>query len=182
MPDGSSGSFEEESVGIAEFLSSCGISARRICKPDEFLDITEKGGVGILHFSCHNKSRKGEEQLSLGDQTIRIADLRTAEEPFASLVFLNACGTKEGEGGAMDVESWAEAFIDKGAEVVIVTHWEVRNETARTFAREFYQELLHGSATLSSAIGAARDAARRVDVSDPTWLAYCAYGNLNARI
>jgi len=60
--------------------------------------------------------------------------------------------------------------------------WNVKTGSARDFASAFYDQLLAGK-TLAEAVRAGRTAAQEHEKNgDPTWMAYCVYGEPDARI
>ena len=70
---------------------------------------------------------------------------------------------------------WAQQFMAAGAGAFIGTLWAVRSRSSATFAEVFYGAPTRGD-PLGEAIRLARVEAAR-DHSDPTWLAYSAYGD-----
>ena len=73
----------------------------------------------------------------------------------------------------------ADAFIRAGAGLFVGSLWSVGDDTARTFAQEFYQGLKSGK-TVAHATRVAREATKRAN--EPTWLAYTVYGHPYARL
>jgi CHAT domain-containing protein len=104
------------------------------------------------------------------------------------LVFANACFSS----GLPTVESnrqlagLAEAFFDRGIENYIGAGWQVSDEHAIEFARQFYFRTIETGQTLGEALSEARSAiAPQYNVvvpSDSTWGAYQHYGNPNTRL
>jgi len=72
-------------------------------------------------------------------------------------------------------------FLEAGAAAFVGTHWEVRDESARVFAEEFYRALLEDGVDLGSAVARARKAIKDIP-GDPTWLAYTLYGDPAATV
>jgi hypothetical protein len=151
----------------------------------------EAGSFDLLHFACHgiaDPARIWEAGLAMEGRmeggayvqdklelsTVRQrANLRHADGG-RPIVFLNACQaartgrTLSGTGGM------ADAFIRTGAGLFVGTLWSIGDDTARGFARAFYEGMKSG-ATLTQATRAARHAAR--EANEPTWLAYAVYGH-----
>lgn len=147
------------------------------------LDLFEAGDFGLLHFACHNSY--GSQTISLGAKPFQPSDLRAHRGRFAKmspLVFLNACRSNSQEAHFTELSGWAAAFLRTGVGAFVGTLWEVRDETARLFAKEFYRALLEDReepCSLGEALQAARDAIRE-HPGDPTWLAYTLYGDTTA--
>ncbi len=155
------------------------------------------GAFDLLHFACHGNAegdriwdasllmagRKDTDGAIIEDRldvsrVSQYADLKNADGS-RPVVFLNACQagatgrTLTGTGGM------ADAFVRRGAGLFVGTLWSVGDETALTFAREFYTRMKAGK-TVTEATRAAREAAKVAN--EPTWLAYTVYGNPYARI
>ena len=109
------------------------------------------------------------------------------------LVFSNACfssqiGANAGNdvftnGDNLQSAGLAEAFFLRGIENYIGAGWQVNDNYAIEFAKQFYQHTLFNRETLGEALGEARRAISSDVVEssliDSTWGAYQHYGNSN---
>ncbi len=109
------------------------------------------------------------------------------------LVFSNACFSSQiGANAGNDVftnadnlqsAGLAEAFFLRGIENYIGAGWQVNDNYAIEFAKQFYQHTLFNRETLGEALGEARRATSSDVVEssliDSTWGAYQHYGNSN---
>jgi len=141
----------------------------------------------LLHFACHNHYRRvapAASQIWLGEEPFEPLFLNEHEDRYCTttpLVFMNACRSA-GQGPQYTKHTgWAHKFVDAGVGAFVGTHWEVRDESAETFAEEFYRALFEDGADLGAALSSARIAIRGKP-GDPTWLAYTLYGDPAARV
>jgi CHAT domain-containing protein len=106
----------------------------------------------------------------------------------ASLVFLSGCETGAGSTGVTgfdqgeDFATLSQAFLLAGADNVVATLWQVRDDGAAEFARHFYEALSHSSSDGRRDVGAALAAAQRKMLADQRfdapyhWAGYTAGG------
>lgn len=127
------------------------------------------------HFSTHGD---GSTILLDGGRSFDISDLQNHHFEKRPLVFLNQCKSAQGKRGIVGIESLVTAFTSAGAGTVIACQWPVRDCHAKAFSTAFYQAFLSG-ASLGRAMRVAREKAS--DPSDPSWLAYAAFGHPCAR-
>lgn len=153
------------------------------------MDLFEAGGYQWLHVAAHGnfypQAPDGDSALWLAADTALTPDamigpaierhLHTARPGF----FFNACEVGRQGWTLTRLGGWANRLISAGAGSFIGPHWEVRDDSALTFAHTFYQHLLQGD-TIAEATYQARRAARQT--GDPTWLAYSVYAHPNARV
>ena len=152
----------------------------------ELLIAVEAGTLGLAHFACHNTFVPGEGsviEMDGGPFTPALLNTAVAQRTLADhcpLVFMNACRTAGAVPEYTQMVGWAQQFMGAGAGAFIGTLWAVRSESAAAFAEAFYERITAGR-TLGEAVLEAR---RHVcsTGSDPTWLAYSAYGNPVATI
>ena len=141
----------------------------------------------VLHFAGHNAfTEEAGSVISLSGGPLRPEDLsyarqKRAFEAVSPLVFLNGCRTAGQIAGFAQMNGWAEKFVGAGAAAFIGSLWAVRSESAKTFAEEFYHQLVRESQPLGIASLRARQAIA-ADAGDPTWLAYTVYGNPSASV
>ena len=96
------------------------------------------------------------------------------------IIFMNACQVAQGSMALNGVGGWAAALTRAGAGAFVGTHWDVRDDLAQGFAREFYEQLVNGQ-TVAAAVQAARRALLLRDDGDATWLSYSVHASPGAR-
>jgi hypothetical protein len=152
----------------------------------ELLTVVETGELGLTHFACHNTFRPdGGSVIEMdgGPFTPTLLNSAVAQRSLAGhcpLVFMNACRTAGAIPEYTHMVGWAQQFMGAGAGAFVGTLWAVRSESARAFAEAFYERIIAGL-SLGEAVLQARQQVRGTD-SDPTWLAYSAYGDPAATI
>jgi CHAT domain len=150
------------------------------------LELVRGGDFGLLHFACHNRFDPDDEAaINLGGAQFTPTFLTTAAidkvlAPSAPTVFINACRSAGLAPKYHRLSGWASMFLDAGAGAFIGSLWAVSDGAAREFAEELYTEL-KCRATFGEALKAARTKAA-AQAHDPTWLAYSAYGDPQAKI
>jgi chaperonin GroEL len=153
---------------------------------DLLIKLFESADFDLLHFACHNMVRPQSLDVSLiemngGEFTPTFIPAGSRPwESHSPVVFMNACRTDAQDARFTSSSGWAHAFLDAGAGAFIGTLWEVRDESARLFAEAFYTAVVKRT-TLGEAIRTARKSICNLE-SDPTWLAYSIYGDLQASI
>lgn len=153
----------------------------------EVLDLFALGGYQVLHIATHGQFDAADADRSvieLADEMLRPADLRGSLlrgiRRSMPLVFLNACDGGRANFGLTGLGGWAEKlFKEANAAAFVGALWEVHDELAVEFSRQFYSRLSEGD-TLGQAVQAARAHVRQLDPLNPTWLAYTLYGDPNA--
>jgi hypothetical protein len=159
------------------------------CNPVEILALILNETFDVIHYAGHgifdeaNPNRSGwvfKKNCILSAREI----FRSRQVP--RLVFANACfsavtnqkqSTSAHESNKK-LAGMAEAFFERGVQNYIGTGWPVVDQTATTFATEFYKRVLRG-AFLSDALAEAREA---IMEEGPTWGAYQHYGQSTARL
>lgn len=153
------------------------------------LDLLEEGDYDWLHVAAHGNfhaaSPDGDSALWLAhDRALTPQDL-AGPEIAAHLTavrpgfFFNACQVGRQGWALTRIGGFANRLIGTGAGLFIAPQWEVLDDSALAFAREFYSALLDQK-TVANAVRSARLAIRAA--GDPTWLAYTVYAHPNARL
>ena len=84
--------------------------------------------------------------------------------------------------GRREWRSNPNRLLQNGTIAVVATMWNVKHASAKDYALAFYTALLDKK-TLGEAAQAGRTAAKRhLDDGDPTYLAYCVYGDPQLRL
>jgi CHAT domain len=150
------------------------------------LELIRNGDFGLLHFACHNKFNPDDEAaITLGGAPftptfMTHAVIEKALATAAPTVFINACRSAGQAPTYNRLSGWASMFLEAGAGAFIGSLWAVSDGVAQEFAEELYGQL-KCHATFGQALMAAR-AKAATHADDPTWLAYSAYGNPQAKI
>lgn len=164
----------------------------------DLLDFIRDGSkVDLLHFACHGiasgntiwnaglmlqGAMRGDEyqpdtlEVSQIKQNANFWERVDRNRP---IVFLNACQVGRQGYTLTGVGGLAEAFLRRGAGLLIATLWSVGDAPALTFSREFYERLAAGD-TVTRAVRHARAASK--SGHEATFLAYCVYGHAYARL
>jgi hypothetical protein len=182
LPDESPDSAHQEITALQKLLLSSRIPVKVPTRSlDELLGILRDGTFNLLHFACHNTFNPDSPAAShvrMGVLPLQLSFLSEHRGRFreaSPLVFMNACRTDGRAPLYTRLTGWAHRFLDAGAGAFLGTQWEVRDDSARMFAEEFYGSLISGS-NLGDAVQAARRAIQD-EPGDPTWLAYTFYGD-----
>jgi hypothetical protein len=167
----------EMGIVVAEITPLC----------QEVRRILEEGGYDLLHIACHGSfddTNPHFSALRMTDGPLLPDDCRDAagsllkDRPF---IFINACHSGRMDYALTEIEGWARTLIDGGCSGFVGTMWEVSDESAGMFAEKFYEGLREGMA-LGDAFLHARRAVKKARKGDPSWLAYCLYGDPRARV
>lgn len=149
----------------------------------ELIRSFQDGGFHHLHIACHGStSPKGGDLavVMLKDGPLSPIDISGSAMTFGRdhpFVFLNACETGRLGASLTRLGGWAERFAVAGCSAFMGTLWAVDDNSAREFARTFYNDICRG-VSLGEACRHARSSVRRED--DPSWLAYCLYADPQA--
>ncbi len=122
-----------------------------------------------FHYAGHATTRDGdvwEAGLSLADGVFRVGDVLALPRVPASVV-LSACASGRGESGAVEGWGLAQAFVARGASVVVATSRPVSDRAAERLAGTLYDA---GSADLVEATRTAQLALRAA--GDADWAAF----------
>jgi CHAT domain-containing protein len=129
----------------------------------------------VLHFSGHGRlsaSAPWEARLELAAGQSLDFELLLARRPAPGLVVLSGCETGRALDAPADGLGLAEGFLAGGADQVLATTVEVRDERARTFVERFYR--LGGARDPTTAFRLAALEARAAD--DSGWEEWKLFG------
>ena len=144
--------------------------------------LKEDGRRINVHLSCHGDLKNTGLQLDFGRAQLAATDFSPASCSRIGLAFLNACRSDAKPEKMSIVQGLPEHLVDNGAMAVVATMWSVKHKAAHAFATAFYEKLLGGGA-LSDALRAGKQGAEPFAKSgDPTYMAYCCYGDPRAAI
>jgi class 3 adenylate cyclase/CHAT domain-containing protein/tetratricopeptide (TPR) repeat protein len=142
----------------------------------------------LIHFAGHSdydKENPGESGWRLSDGIIKAKEIRkmagTAAMP--ALIFSNACQSARTEEWGIkedfqdEIFGLANAFILSGVKHYIGTFWEILDDPSKTFALEFYKNLLKGM-TMGEAVRLARmELIDQYGEETIVWASYLLYGD-----
>jgi hypothetical protein len=138
------------------------------------------GAYDGWHFSGHGMfchPNPDHAVIQLEDEPLKpenlggmVQNLGRSSKP---LVFLNACQIGQGGMSLTGLGGWAYRFLTAGAGAFIGPLWSVCDQSAYTFAKTLYSELLKGI-TMGRAVRTARLKIKAAE--DLTWLAYTVFG------
>lgn len=161
-------------------------------RPEIFRSLNQKA-FDVLHFAGHCDYHSLHTELSGWElargETLNAEQLESVNQ-VPGVVFANACSSgRLPDRGRTDLAALAptlaEAFFSRGVRDFVCTAWTVNDESALTFAREFYRQLLGLERTPQPLHVAMRAARRKVMEHAPgrcCWGAYQHYGNPHARL
>jgi CHAT domain-containing protein len=191
---------EAEANGIVNTFTNLGVQLTYLgpgkATRQTVTDALRKGEYHIIHFAGHavfNAQDARRSALVLEDQDLTVgyltATLRTRK---AILCVINGCETVQGTGAANQgspgqrAGSWdheyniyglARPFLQTGA-YLLGSRWKLGDESAQSFAEEFYSALLGEGAPIGRAITKARAAVKEVaSAGDYSWASYVYYGD-----
>jgi len=132
------------------------------------------GRTGLVHLAGHAQAREDVPPLSAlraSDGWIAAADLAAAPLE-GGLFVLSACRTGDPslrwQGEALG--GFPRALLAAGAGAIVASRWEVRDEVARAWMREFYRALARSGPM--EALAGARAAVRRAYPHPAEWAAF----------
>jgi CHAT domain-containing protein len=136
----------EEELGLVEsrFSRTVGLTGKDATVSNV---VRYLGDVDVVHFCCHGRFDGGTDAiyLEVADGGLYAWDLLTAPAFSPQLVFANTCisgvSQRFGTNGDQPL-SLPTAALLRGAQNVIGTLWEVRDDVALAFAAQFYNRWL----------------------------------------
>jgi formylglycine-generating enzyme required for sulfatase activity len=154
---------------------------------EEVLSAMGSGDFDLFHFSCHGMAASLDADQSLlrlaDDVAITPVDLEQARrglETSNPVIFVNACHAGRSGSGLTGLGGWASGFLGAGAGLFVGPLWAIPDSRAAAFSSAFYRGFF-GGRPMGEAMLEARLALRRELPGDPTWLAYVAYADPDAR-
>jgi pimeloyl-ACP methyl ester carboxylesterase len=162
------------------------------CNIVQILSLIYNEEFDLVHFAGHGTFDK--DSISRSGWVFGKNMILSAHEIFRlrrvpRLVFANACfsaelSTAESSG---QLAGLAEAFFNRGIENYIGTGWQVNDQHAIAFAKEFYSKTIEDRLTLGEGLSEARKIVsplidKTINPSDTTWAAYQHYGDSDARL
>jgi hypothetical protein len=182
---------QQEQAVILDLITRYGLHDASPATPTwgAVMDLLESGGYNWVHAAAHGsfyaQAPDGDSALWLATDRALTPDAIVGPEIEAHLhkarpgFFFNACQVGRQGYSLTRVGGWANRLVSAGAGLFVGPLWEVKDNSALTFARIFYEALLRND-TVAQAARQARLAARAQ--GDPTWLAYSVYAHPNARL
>jgi CHAT domain len=132
----------------------------------------------ILHFACHGMFdliSPNNSVIKLSDGDLDPLEICRRFEHIRPIIFINACNSGRINFSITKISGWAAKFIEARVGVFIGTMWEVSDELALEFAKNFYTLLLRDNLPIAEAFQKSREIIRRSLPNNSTWLAYVLY-------
>ena len=177
-------STQDEIAAIQRILGRGRADTPTVSDLGTLLELISSGEARSLYFTGHSaagRSREAAIAMEGGPLTPTFLNQAVAQRALADrhpLVFVNMCRDAGELPEYTQMMGWAKQFMTAGAGAFIGTSWTVPSNSVRTFAEELYGALADGQ-PLGEAVHRARLRVRE-DSSDPSWLAYMAYGDPTA--
>jgi hypothetical protein len=183
-----------EATSVATLLGEHGYDVQMLLEeaadPMSVLTAVHERPWRILHLAAHGvfefDTGDGREPVSglvLDDGVFFTAAEADQLRHVPELVFINCCHLGQTRGDASPrvafhklAANLATQFITIGARAVVAAGWAVDDGAAKTFATEFYREMLRGQ-LYGDAVQTARSVTYRKHASTNTWGAYQCYGD-----
>jgi CHAT domain-containing protein/tetratricopeptide (TPR) repeat protein len=117
----------------------------------------------VVHIATHGFFRRERPMMSairLSDGDLTVADVYRLRLS-ADLVTLSGCGTGLNVvSGGDELVGLTRGFLHAGARAVMVSQWDVHDESAAEFMGEFYRRFVQGGGPATALAGAMRTARR----------------------
>ncbi len=133
------------------------IHLQKLVEPDavksKVIEVLNKGDV--VHLTCHGKYEEKEpleSALLLSDDIITADEIDDMEMDNWPLIFANACSTGAISDKMVGVGGIARAFLEAGAIAFLGPLFEIPDDIAIEFAKEFYNNLLFNKENIGEAI------------------------------
>lgn len=161
-------------------------SKKRLHKYLDVLRWLEKENFSIMHFSCHGNyddKAPSKSPIDLSDHLLEPSDINTkfGGSRHRPLIFINACHTGRTGSSLTWLGGWPVCFInDAQVGAFIGAMWEVNDQLAVLFVKEFYKALLQDKMPIAEAFRNARETIRKAKPYNSSWLAYVLYADPDA--
>jgi CHAT domain-containing protein len=136
----------------------------------------------FVHIATHGFFRRERPMMSsirLSDGDLTVADVYQLRFS-ADLVTLSGCGTGLNVvAGGDELVGLTRGFLHAGARAVMVSLWDVNDESASEFMLEFYRRLVSGQSPASALASAMREA-RRARLHPYYWAPFGLVGDASA--
>ena len=152
-------------------------------KLEAIYNLLEIGQFKLFHVCCHgtyNSQSPDHSFVQLVDGTFSPEDIIGSKTNFGKekpFIFFNACHTARAGYSLTRIGSWASRFIEAGCSGFVGSFWSVDDELASEFAKSLYSCLVERGIPLGEAFRQARIETQRKNPNNPSWLAYCLYGD-----
>lgn len=138
------------------FNKSKRITLNKLVEPDarkvQVLSLLNKGDM--VHLTCHGKFEQDnplESALMLSDEALTAAEIDDIDMNWP-LIFANACSTGAISDKIVGIGGIARAFLEAGAIAFLGPLFEIPDDIAVEFAKEFYSNILYNNENLGEAI------------------------------
>ncbi|MFQ6056361.1 MAG: CHAT domain-containing protein, partial [Methanosarcinales archaeon] len=125
---------------------------------EEFKEILKNGEYDIIHYTGHGGYNRetNEYIIKFKDRNITDSEITslTMEKPPIIVIF-NNCTTgyhKDIDYSANKPRGFAQAFIEKGTNSFIGILWQIRDNTASIFSKEFYKDIFLNNLSIADSL------------------------------
>ena len=157
------------------------IHLRKLIEPDakkgKVLEVLNQGDV--IHLTCHGKFEEKEpldSALLLSDDILTADEIDDMEMSNWPLIFANACSTGAISDKIVGIGGIARAFLEAGAIAFLGPLFEIPDDIALDFAKEFYNGLLYNDENVGEAILSTRKELRE-KYGGVFWAIFSLYGD-----
>ncbi|NVM55668.1 MAG: CHAT domain-containing protein, partial [Candidatus Helarchaeota archaeon] len=133
------------------------IKLHKLIEPDavkvKVIEVLNQGDM--VHLTCHGKYEEKEpleSALLLSDDTLTADEIDDMEMNNWPLIFANACSTGAISEKMVGIGGIARAFLEAGAIAFLGPLFEIPDDIAVEFAKEFYNNLLYNNENVGEAI------------------------------
>jgi len=157
------------------------INLKKVVEPNatklNVLEILNQGD--LIHFTCHGHFEQSdplESALLLSDDILTADEIDDMEMTSWPLIFANACSTGAISDKIVGIGGIARAFLEAGALAFLGPLFEIPDDIAIEFAKEFYNNLLYNNENLGTAILNTRRKLRE-QFGGAFWAIFSLYGD-----
>ena len=146
-------------------------------KKEKVLAILEKGD--IIHLSCHGKFEEEtpeDSAILLSDGVLTAKEIDSLEINNWPLIFANACSTGAISKKVVGIGGIARSFLEAGAIAFLGPLFEIPDDIAVEFAKEFYNNLFYENMNIGDAIFTTRQKLRE-QFGGAFWAIFSLYGD-----
>jgi len=129
----------------------------------------EKGNYDIIHYAGHVNHSSKKDVIILNDGTISSLEIERSAKP-CKIVFLSCCES------AVGTRSFANAFLKKGAQIIIGSICKVHDKGSREFAEKFYELIFQGE-KVGQSLKSARTHLIKKPEAGASWASFIMYGD-----
>lgn len=157
------------------------INLQKLIEPgaakSKVLELLAKGD--LIHFTCHGKFEQAvptESALLLSDDILTAKEINEITMNNWPLIFANACSTGAMSDKVVGIGGIARSFLESGAIAFLGPLFEIPDDIAVEFAKQFYNDLLYNDVNIGEAILNTRKKLRE-QFGGAFWAIFSLYGD-----